>query len=130
MICRQVHIVKQELGIQRWKKNLVPEIWEFIVLWLKSTTLKPTVGCKLGPNGLTLIATAISFSAMTWLFESQYTKLILCQRGHLLLHFASRKIEAKKFYNLLQDQIEAKSRLESCPWLPLGCSFLLSRNSA
>lgn len=52
----------------KMKKNLVPEIWEFIVSWLKSITLKPTVGCKLGPNGLTLIATAISFSAMTWLF--------------------------------------------------------------
>lgn len=52
----------------KMKKNLVPEIWEFIILWLKSITLKPTVGCKLGPNRLTLIATAISFSAMTWLF--------------------------------------------------------------
>lgn len=53
----------------KMKKNLVPQIWEFyVVWWLKSVTLKPTVGCKLGPNGLTLIGTAISFSAMTWLF--------------------------------------------------------------
>ena len=53
----------------KMKKNLVPEIWEFyVVSWLKSVTLKPTVEGKLGPNGFTLIPTAISFSAMTWLF--------------------------------------------------------------
>ena len=50
------------------KKDLVPVIREFVAWWLKSVTLKPTVGCELGPNGLPLIVTAVSFSAMTWLF--------------------------------------------------------------